>query len=193
MSSEGLWGRISFVARLGFLSGNRTNMLCWATEVKVKILEKTSVSSQKYLTMFQKLKIGHSCAPPAACACISCYLQIVICWQGLCHDTLLTYLLHLLQSCSLFPLQPAHCLLLLLTCQHQQQCILDGLYRLFAFLLWWSRLSERQNKSHTQSYIPHMTLWTHPECISLRRCRFLHCDFFIVCLVRAHAFHIWLG
>lgn len=29
-----------------------------------------------------------------------CYLQIVICWQGLCHDTLLTCLLHLPQPLS---------------------------------------------------------------------------------------------
>lgn len=36
-----------------------------------------------------------------ACACISCYLQIVICWQGLCHDASLTCLLHLLQRSSL--------------------------------------------------------------------------------------------
>lgn len=92
--------------------------------------------------MFQKQKTGHSRAPASRMRLHKlCYLQIVICWQGLCHDTLLTYLLHLLQSCSLFPLQPAHCLLLLLTCQHQQQCILDGLYRLFAFLLWWSKIS----------------------------------------------------
>lgn len=51
-----------------------------------------------------------------------CYLQIVICWQGLCHDTLLTYLLHLLQESRAAAsnlLQPAHCLLLFHSYQHQ--------------------------------------------------------------------------
>lgn len=36
--------------------------------------------------------LGHTCLHKL------CYLQIVICWQGLCHDTLLTYLLHLQQE-----------------------------------------------------------------------------------------------
>lgn len=91
----------------------------------------------------------------AAVTCTSCYLQIVICWQGLCHDTLLTYLLHLLQQ-PCFVLQAAHGLLLLYSYQRQQAPGCASQTHLH-------RAAERHGMSEVlpTAYIPHLSqlLW----------------------------------
>lgn len=101
-------------------------------------------------------------------ACIS-YLQIVICWQGLCHDTLLTYLLHLLQDsrAAVFFCWPQIC-----CSQHivsfcftliNINTLLDVLYKRSHFPLWC------RNKISPQTvYIPRLIDSSRPS-FPLRR------------------------
>lgn len=89
-----------------------------------------------------------------------CYLQIVICWQGLCHDTLLTYLLHLqqqsraaalfsagLKSAAASTLSPSDFTLININ------TLPDELYERSHFHCGVARLGKKQNKSSV--YIPH--------------------------------------
>lgn len=89
-----------------------------------------------------------------------CYLQIVICWQGLCHDTLLTYLLHLLQESTA---AASFCWPQICCRQHivsfcftliNINTLLDVLYKHSHFPLWCSSLRKKQNKSPDSVYIP---------------------------------------
>lgn len=112
-----------------------------------------------------------------------CYLQIVICWQGLCHDTLLTYLLHLLQEsraaaffcwpqicCSLHIVSFCFTLININT-------LLDVLYKHSHFPCGVALL-ERNKISPQGVYIPHLINSSRPPWSSFPpSCWFLYFDF----------------
>lgn len=136
---EGLWGQFHCVCWALFSNPTQKNLSHFSHFSQV--LLKASlirVASTDWSSRSRKNMIFPR---SDACACISCYLQIAICWQGLCHDTSLTCLPQVLQRSSL-------------SAAAARPGRLDSFSKHFRLLVWPSHPEKKETKSPRRCYIP---------------------------------------